>query len=129
MFLRSKGSNTDVFLWIVRNFYDQIFHKTPPLAASALNFTLYFQVANSGCTIWNWIVVYTSRHFMFIHLQFYFCKFFFARKDDNFDWLFLIKLIWWSRTRSIFSKFDQTNLIKRKCIKFCCIHYHIYLVQ
>ena len=52
MLLRSKDSNTCVFLWILPNFYEQFFHRTPPLAASALNFTLHFQVVNSYCTIW-----------------------------------------------------------------------------
>ena len=42
-----------------------------------------------------WIVVYMNRYFMFIHLQFNFCIFFFARGDFNFDWLFFIKLFWW----------------------------------
>ena len=59
----------------------------------------------------------------------YFRNFFFARKDFNFDWLFFIKLIWWNRARPIFSKIDQTNLIKQKCVKFCCMHYQIYLIQ
>ena len=35
--------------------------------------------------------------------------FFFTRGDFNFDWLFFIRLIWWNKTRSIFSKCDQTN--------------------
>ena len=131
MFLRSKDSNTGVFLWISQNFYEQLFYRIPPLAASALNFTLYFQVVNSGCTTWirELFVVYMNRYFMFIHLQFYFCNFFFTRGDFNFDWLFFIKLIWWNRTRPIFSKYDQTNLIKQKCVKFCCTHYQIYLIQ
>ena len=130
-FLRSKDSNTRVFLWISQNFYEQLFYRIPPLAASALNFTLYFQVVNSGCTTWirELFVVYMNRYFMFIHLQFYFCNFFFTRGDFNFDWLFFIKLIWWNRTRPIFSKYDQTNLIKQKCVKFCCRHYRIYLIQ
>ena len=130
-FLRSKDSNTRVFLWISQNFYEQLFYRIPPLAASALNFTLYFQVVNSGCTTWirELFVVYMNRYFMFIHLQFYFCNFFFTRGDFNFDWLFFIKLIWWNRTRPIFSKYDQTNLIKQKCVKFCCTHYRIYLIQ
>ena len=66
-----------------------------------------------------------NRYFKFIHFQFYFCNIFFTRGDLNFDWLFFIKLIWWNRTCPIFSKFDQTNLIKQKCVKFCCIHYLI----
>ena len=37
--------------------------------------------------------------------------------------------LWWNRTCPIFSKLDQTNLIKQKCVKFCCIHYRIYLNQ
>ena len=69
----------------------------------------------------SWIVVYMN-YFMFIHLQFYFCNFAFTRGDYNFDRLFFIKLIWWNRTRPTFSKFDQINLIKQKCVKFCCIH-------
>ena len=156
----------------------QLFYITPPLAAFALNFTVYFQAVNLGCTIWirkllfTWIgchekippeksppwgvrstvtvrlgielgLVYgglfsgggegflepMNRYFIFIHLQFYFCNFFFTRGDFNFDWLFFIKLISWNKTRPIFTKFDQTNLIKQKCVKFSCIHYQIYLIQ
>ena len=50
--LLKRDSNTGVFLWISRNLYEQLFYRTPPLAASALNFILYFQVVNSGCTVW-----------------------------------------------------------------------------
>ena len=35
----------------------------------------------------------------------------------------------WNRSRPIFSKFDQTNLIKQKYVKFCSIHYQNYLIQ
>ena len=55
---------------------------------------------------------------MFIHLQFYFRNFFFLLGDFNFDWLIFLKLIWLNRTRPIFSKSDQTDLIKQKCVKF-----------
>ena len=41
----------------------------------------------------SWIFVYMKRYFIFIHLQFYCCSFFFTR--GNFDWRFFIKLIWW----------------------------------
>ena len=50
--LLKRDCDTGVFPGILRNFYEQLFYRTPPLAASALNFTLYFQVVNSGCTIW-----------------------------------------------------------------------------
>ena len=93
------------------NFWEQLIYRTAPLTASAFNFTLYFQVVNSGSTIWTpellftWIDISCS----FI-LQFYFRIFFFTRGDFNFDWLFFIKLIWWNRARPIFSKFDQTKM-------------------
>ena len=64
------------FLWILRTFYEQLFYRTPPLAASALNFTLYFQVVNSGCTIWIrellfiWIDTSCSFIFSFIFVIF-----------------------------------------------------------
>ena len=45
------------------------------------------------------IAAYTKRFFIFTHLQFYFRNFFFTRGDFNFNWLWLIKLIWWNRTR------------------------------
>ena len=51
---------------------------------------------------------------MFIHLQFYFRNYFFTRVDFNFDWLFLIKSIWWNRKHPIFKKYNQTDLIKQK---------------
>ena len=51
-----------------------------------------------------------NKYFMFIHLQKYFRNFFFTRGDFNFDWLSFSKLIWWNRTRPIFSKFDQTKM-------------------
>ena len=50
--LLKRDSNTGVFPSILQNFYEQLFYRTPALAASALNFTLYFQVVNSGRTIW-----------------------------------------------------------------------------
>ena len=49
-------------------------------------------------------------YFIFIHLQFYLRNFFFTRGYFNSDWLFYSKLIWWYRTRPIFSKFDQTKI-------------------
>ena len=67
------------------------------------------------------------RNFVFVHLQFYFRNFFFTHGDFDFDRLFFIKLIRWNRT--IFSKFNQTDLIKQKGVKFCYMHYHIYLIQ
>ena len=51
---------------------------------------------------------------MFIHLQFYFRNYFFTRADFSFDWLIFIKSIWWNRTRPIFSKSRQTDLMKQK---------------
>ena len=51
MFLRSNDSNTGVFLWILWNFYEQLFYRTPSVTASAL-FALYFQVVNSSCVVW-----------------------------------------------------------------------------
>ena len=50
--LLKRDSNLGVFFGILQNFYEQLFYRTPPLAASALNFTLYFQVVNTCCTIW-----------------------------------------------------------------------------
>ena len=50
MFLNLTTS-TQVFPVNIAKFLRTAFLKTPPLAASALNFALYFQVANSGCTI------------------------------------------------------------------------------
>ena len=47
------------------NIANSFFHRTPPLAASALNFASYFQVLNSGCTIWS-REFYMKIHF--IHL-------------------------------------------------------------
>ena len=61
-------------------FQNICFYRTPPLTASALNVTLYFWVVNLGCTIWS-------------------CQLLLTRKDFNFNWLWLIKLIWWNRTR------------------------------
>ena len=76
-------------------------------------FWFYFIFSSCKLRLYNlkpWIVVYINIYFMFIHLKFYFCNFFFTSKDFNFDWLFFIKLIWWNRARLIFSKFDQTNM-------------------
>ena len=103
MFLGSKDSNTGVFLWILQNFYEQLFYRTPQLAASALNFIIYLLFSVCKLRPYNlnpWIAVYLNRY-----------------------------RIRWNRTRPIFSKFDQTNLIKQKCVKFCCIHYQIHLIQ
>ena len=63
--LLKRDSNAGAFLWIFRNIYEHLFNRTPPLAASALNFTLYFQIVNSGCTIWirelfTWIYISCS---------------------------------------------------------------------
>ena len=55
---------------------------------------------------------------MFIHLQLYFCNFFFTRRDFNFVWLLFIKLIWWDRARPIFSKFDNASIFAAYFIKF-----------
>ena len=77
-------------------------------------FWFYFIFSSCKLRLYNlkpWIVVYINIYFMFI----------FTRKDFNFDWLFFIKLISWNRARLIFSKFDQTNLIKQICVKFCCM--------
>ena len=114
MFLRSKDSNTGVFLWISQNFYEQLFYRIPPLAASALNFTLYFQVVNSGCTIWirelfTWIEDISC---LFI------CSFVFVIFSSHVGILVLIGSFSSSQfdkmnTSYIFSKFDQTNLIKQ----------------
>ena len=40
------------------------FYTTPPLAASALNFTLYFQVVDSDYTISNRELLFTSRYYI-----------------------------------------------------------------
>ena len=48
-----------------------------------------------------------DKYFMFIHLWLYFRNLFFASGDFYVDWLFSIKLIWWNRTRPIFSKFNH----------------------
>ena len=64
-----------------------------------------------------WIFVNMKRYFMsvmFIPLQFYFCNYIFISTEFSFNWLFFIKLSWWNRTHPIFSKSDQTDLIKQK---------------
>ena len=105
--LLKRDSNTGVFLWMLRNFYEQLFYRTPPLAASAVNFTLYFQVVLRLYNSNTWIVVYIPCSSI---CSFFFCNFSFARRDFNFDWLFFMKLIWWNGTCAIFSKFDQTKM-------------------
>ena len=47
--------------------------------------------------------------------------------DLNFDLLFFIKLIWSIRTRPIFKKINQTNLIKQRWFICRCIHQQITL--
>ena len=91
--------------------------------ASVGCFCTYFYFIFSSCKLrlYNFkstIVVYTKKKFMFIHLQFCCRIFFFTLGDFNFDWPFFTKLIWWIRTRPIFSKFNQTDLIKQKCVNW-----------
>ena len=60
-----RDSNAGVFLWILPNFYEQLFYRTPPLAASALNFTLYFEFVH---LIWICeLLLIMSRYSMFIY--------------------------------------------------------------
>ena len=55
-------------------------------------------------------------------------RYFFVTRDDfDFDWLFLIKLIWWDRPHPIFKKLYQTDSMKLKYVKSCSINHQILL--
>ena len=71
--LLKRDSNTGVFLWILRNFKKQLFHRTPPLAASALNFILYFKLRLYNLK--SLIVVYLRRYFISFICSFIFLIF------------------------------------------------------
>ena len=112
-------------------FKNSCFYRTSPLAASALNFILHFQVVNSGCTIssrqfevekscsfiCNFIFVIFSSHVEILilsgsydydeieHVLFFqnLIKLIWSNKNVSNFAVYIIKLIW-------FNKFDQINL-------------------
>ena len=108
MFLRSKDSNTDIFLWI--------FLRTAFLQNTSTGcfctYTLYFQFVNSSLTTW------TRELFTWIDISCSFiCSFIFLIFSSQVGILILIGSL-----RNIFSKFDQ-----KKSVKFCCSHYTVKL--
>ena len=60
------------------------FYRTLPLTTSALNFIIYFQVVNSGCTVLNLELLCTWKHDSFI------CSFLFVIFSLHVGILFLI---------------------------------------
>ena len=129
--LLKRDSNTGALLWILQNFYEQLFCRTPPLAASPLNFTLYFQAVNSGCTI-IWI---SELLFTWIDTSCSFiCIFIFEIFSSHVGILVLVGSFASNKFDEIEHVLFVQNLIKliwsnKKCFKFYCIHYLIYLIQ
>ena len=109
--LLKRASGRGVFLWILRNFYKQIFLQTPPLVASARNFsryfTFYFQVVNSGCTIWGRELLFTWKDISCSFICIFLRKFFLHtwRFQLGLALFHQINLIKWNT--SYFFKFDQ----------------------